>query len=366
MPRISPSLLRKARSIDRLLPPLLPVCRDLNSARNELRWLKEHAVGISPRIEQKWQRTLTRLCNQRARGKPLQYILGSEYFGDLEISCQPGVLIPRPETAAAITYLVKRLTTGEVPSMLTVLDLCTGTGCIPLLFRHEFNKSIGKGQKALVVLGVDISYKALRLANENRSKQNLEHCIGSLSSNSSAISFLQADVMADTPLNTKSNVSPLTDALQSKCKASEKPRWDILISNPPYISPSAFLRTTARSVRKFEPQLALVPKAKSNNVPDETQGDAFYPRLLAIAVEVEAKVVLFEVADMDQAMRVAKMLHNQRVWKDVEIWRDEPDPTSFDSIQASEAGSDGETTIRGTGNGRSVFARRGNAFSCLV
>jgi methylase of polypeptide subunit release factors len=38
---------------------------------------------------------LGRMVNDRASGKPLQYILGSEYFGDLEIQCRPGVLIPR-------------------------------------------------------------------------------------------------------------------------------------------------------------------------------------------------------------------------------------------------------------------------------
>lgn len=41
------------------------------------------------------QQQLKKLCVERARGKPLQYIMGTEYFGDLEIACEPGVLIPR-------------------------------------------------------------------------------------------------------------------------------------------------------------------------------------------------------------------------------------------------------------------------------
>ena len=88
MPRLSNSLLRHANRIDRLLPLLLQSCRDLNSACNELRWLREHVnVRNAP--------SLSGLCRQRATGKPLQYILGSQSFGELDILCEPGVLIPR-------------------------------------------------------------------------------------------------------------------------------------------------------------------------------------------------------------------------------------------------------------------------------
>ena len=98
MPRIPPTLLRHARRIDRLLPPLLPVCRDLQSSRNELRWLGEHAavVAASQHADTGNERhLLQQYVNRRAKGEPLQYILGTEFFGDLEIKCKPGVLIPR-------------------------------------------------------------------------------------------------------------------------------------------------------------------------------------------------------------------------------------------------------------------------------
>ena len=100
MPRLPTGLLRHARAQEPLLVPLLRTCRDLNSARNELRWLREHveqnllkkglpAEGLAVR------QSLRRLCHERGRGKPLQYILGTEYFGELELLCRPGVLIPR-------------------------------------------------------------------------------------------------------------------------------------------------------------------------------------------------------------------------------------------------------------------------------
>ena len=97
MPRLLRSLLLKAKAIDPLLPRLLPTCRDLVSAGNELRWLREHVQGVTGRKQSvvNSQNLLRRLCEQRGRGEPLQYILGSEYFGDLEIQCRTGVLIPR-------------------------------------------------------------------------------------------------------------------------------------------------------------------------------------------------------------------------------------------------------------------------------
>jgi methylase of polypeptide subunit release factors len=100
MPRLPTLLLRHARAQEPLLVPLLRTCRDINSARNEFRWLKEYveqdlikkglpAEGLVAR------QYLRKLCHERARGKPLQYILGTEYFGELELLCRPGVLIPR-------------------------------------------------------------------------------------------------------------------------------------------------------------------------------------------------------------------------------------------------------------------------------
>lgn len=98
MPRLPHSLLLRARSISPLLPLLLRTCRTLFSARNELRWLVEHALSITGEdIErpEKARSLLLQLCLKRSRGVPLQYLLGSQPFGELDILCRPGVLIPR-------------------------------------------------------------------------------------------------------------------------------------------------------------------------------------------------------------------------------------------------------------------------------
>jgi hypothetical protein len=100
MPRIPTSLLRQAHTIDPLLPSLLAPCRDLQAARNELRWLREYVERVAKARQARGDilakgALLRQMIKERVMGKPLQYIMGSEYFGDLEIRCSPGVLIPR-------------------------------------------------------------------------------------------------------------------------------------------------------------------------------------------------------------------------------------------------------------------------------
>lgn len=109
MPRLPTSLIRRARNQDPLLVPLLKICRDLPSAQSELRWIGEHASSVVHREEDDttlsartrneredaYVALKSKLCHDRGRGRPLQYVLGSTPFGPLDLSCRPGVLIPR-------------------------------------------------------------------------------------------------------------------------------------------------------------------------------------------------------------------------------------------------------------------------------
>ena len=94
MPRLPPSLFWRARrEISPLAAQLLPACRDLQSTANELRWIREHVQDTKSPIPagvRIWD-----LVEQRSKGIPLQYVLGSQPFGHLNIKCRPGVLIPR-------------------------------------------------------------------------------------------------------------------------------------------------------------------------------------------------------------------------------------------------------------------------------
>jgi methylase of polypeptide subunit release factors len=255
-----------------------------------------------------------------------------------------------------VSYLINRLRLSDAqnfPKDLRVLDLCTGTGCIPLLFSHDFPyKELGV--KILNIVALDISKKALSLASYNQ--QRLLRELESARTNGTGkepaenariyslkhIRFLRADVLDNSG---PGSITNFTTFLQH----SGKPTWDIVISNPPYVSPKAFASSTSRSVRNFEPKLALVPPETLDSN-DEEQGDLFYPRLLDIGQMAEAKMLLVEVADLDQAMRVAKMAQQRRRWSGVEIWRDQPDHHSPNGDIFPEG-----VRVIGQGNGRSVF-----------
>ena len=98
MARLNPRMLRQAYKESPLLPILLRSCRDLSTARNELRWLREDVNqrgqdGVANRNVHRNQ--LKELCLERGKGVPLQYILGTQPFGNLDIICKRDVLIPR-------------------------------------------------------------------------------------------------------------------------------------------------------------------------------------------------------------------------------------------------------------------------------
>ena len=243
-----------------------------------------------------------------------------------------------------------------------MLDLCTGSGCIPLLFHSEFYFEDAETNTAVDVIGVDVSNEALKLARENLVRQIAYQASKHSGENQRTrslhhIGFVQGDVLLDqSSSNNSSSSLPLLQALQQIEDDKLQPRYDILICNPPYISPKSFQRTTSKSVKNHEPKLALVP-SRPVGESDTIVGDFFYPRLLQIADYVGANIVLFEVADMDQARRVVELVIERGVWANIEIWRDEPaamaEATAVLHIHSRSV------KVRGTGDGRFVFAYRG-------
>lgn len=238
---------------------------------------------------------------------------------------------------------------------LKALDLCTGSGCIPLLFHHEFYKKVPNQTKKLDLVGVDISKKALALSKHNRQLQLQEQpkCdvadsprLHSLSN----INFIAGDVLKDPDED-----NYVCNALYHVWGDESPLTCDILLSNPPYVSSKSFRTVTAPSVRHYEPKLALVPSClpNSSQVPD---GDGFYPKILNLAKQLESNIILLEVADIEQAMRVASMVINQSLWAGIEIWKDEPGGDPLQLTQIDVNGS--RVTVKGSGHGRSVFAYR--------
>lgn len=161
----------------------------------------------------------------------------------------------------------------------------------------------------MIVLGVDLSPIALHLA-----QKNLDHNVkkGLLPRRASTdIHFQRADVLgrSDSSIPAVEEVLPKYFSRPGALNKTSPTRCDLLISNPPYISASDFRNgTTARSVRLFEPQLALIPPASgSTEDAQDRPEDVFYRRILTLSIKLQARVTVLECGDMTQAGRVVEM-----------------------------------------------------------
>lgn len=149
-------------------------------------------------------------------GEPIQYILGKGPFYGREFLVSPATLIPRNETEELVHLILK-----ENPHTgLTVMDIGTGTGCIPITLDMEM--------KEAKVYGVDISDAALEVAQKNN--QGL----------GAKVRFFKCDILTEMP---------------------QVPSLDVLVSNPPYV-PNSDMAEMHQNVLNHEPHLALF-------VPDE-------------------------------------------------------------------------------------------------
>lgn len=145
------------------------------------------------------------------KNEPIQYILGTAHFLGLDLEVNSSVLIPRPETEE-LAHWVLQTHNQHVQS---VLDVCTGSGCIALALRK-----LGKWK---AVSGLDVSPSALEVARRNTTTLKLD------------VDWIEADI--------------LTDNLPGQT-------WDVIVSNPPYVLPSEAVEMT-NGVLHFEPNLAL-------------------------------------------------------------------------------------------------------------
>ncbi|KAJ7217870.1 S-adenosyl-L-methionine-dependent methyltransferase [Mycena pura] len=250
-----------------------------HQAALEYQWMKR-AASPAP---------LDQMVARRVAGEPLQYILGEQPFGPLTIKLRPPVLIPRPETEHWTLRLVDVL--KAAPSrQLAVLDLGTGTGCIPLLLCHLLSPGTVRAH------GVDVSPDAVSLANEN-----------------AVLCGLSASD-ANVPRNIfRSIQSSFLNPLFPR-QPQLTPPFDIITSNPPYVSWAEYVRLP-RSVKHYEDPKALF------GGPD---GLDFY-RAIAALVAVKGflnpgALVVVEVGD-GQAERVRKIFHSAAQVKS-EIWLD--------------------------------------------
>lgn len=147
---------------------------------------------------------------------PLAQVIGQQYFYGLELQVDSSVLIPRPETEELVDLIVK-----ECSNAKRVLDIGTGSGCIALAIKSVM--------KTADVTGIDISKSALTVAQQNAKTLQLE------------VPFLHYDALI-------LNESQAGELLNEK--------WDVIVSNPPYI-PMAEKQGMDANVVMHEPGIAL-------------------------------------------------------------------------------------------------------------
>ena len=183
------------------------ICCDMLCIPNTTYYIKGE-VTLTAEQEARLEESIKRL----QLGEPLQYIEGKTPFCGMEFAVQPGVLIPRPETAELVEWIVHDCT-SKSPS---ILDLGTGSGCIAI--------SLSKLLPQATVEACDISTEALDVAKGNNER------------NGAAVEFFHHDML--------DLATPLPHS------------YDILVSNPPYIKQSE-AADMERHVTQWEPHTAL-------------------------------------------------------------------------------------------------------------
>lgn len=149
--------------------------------------------------------------------EPIQYIIGKTEFYGLPFLVDKNTLIPRPETEELVEWVLEEVGSLEIEvgKSLSILDIGTGTGCIPI--------SLAKNLSKVKVSAIDVSVDALKRAKKNAALNKV------------AVNFLQVDI------------------LQTK-KLPQK--FDIIISNPPYVRELEKVEIQ-NNVLQNEPHLAL-------------------------------------------------------------------------------------------------------------
>ena len=167
------------------------------------------------------------LIGERAAHVPLQHLTGEQEFMGLTFLVNKDVLVPRQDTEVLVEEVMPNLHDG-----MRILDMCTGSGCILLSLLHYSNNCMG--------VGVDLSDRALAVARENyerllRERPDME------------ARFVQGDLFGALAQNGN-------DGYGNKAEIREK--FDIIVSNPPYIETEEIL-TLMPEVRQHEPVMAL-------------------------------------------------------------------------------------------------------------
>jgi len=159
--------------------------------------------------------TLNSIIDDLKKHKPIQYILGYEWFGKFKLHVTENTLIPRPETEELVLWIVETLKEKNNQNAF-IIDIGTGSGCIPIYLKSTLQKA--------EILAMDINQKTIEVAIQNAKNYAVD------------IDFFQDDI------------------LNLFHTFSEK--FDVIVSNPPYILETE-KKGMSKRVTTYEPHEAL-------------------------------------------------------------------------------------------------------------
>lgn len=225
-----------------------------------------------------FNKALKRLKNQ----EPIQYILGKTEFFGLPFLVDKNTLIPRPETEELVAWIIDevKILNKKSSTKITLLDIGTGSGCIPI--------SLAKNINFATISGIDISEKALKVALKNAELNQV------------SISFFEMDIL---------KIADLYFLFEYNSKSN----FDIIVSNPPYVR-ELEKKAMNKNVLENEPHQALFVSDENPLV--------FYEKIADLALLHLSKdgVLFFEINQYLGNQTVDILLN--KGFKNVELRKD--------------------------------------------
>ncbi len=238
--------------------------------------LKRVDVALNPNFElseaevEKWNAILAQL----QQDKPIQYITGEAWFYGLKFEVNENTLIPRPETEELVEWILNSSITQH-PSPNIILDIGTGTGCIPIALKANLPQAN--------ISAIDVSEKAIEVAKRNAELNKVE------------VNFIQANIL---------EVEDLSQLPSS---------FNIIVSNPPYVR-NLEKQEIKKNVLDYEPHLALFV--------EDTDALLFYRKIAQLAIKnLSPNGLLFFEINQYLGNETVELLQNLG-FKNIELKKD--------------------------------------------
>ena len=203
--KIGSTILQKNKIVSHILDSEILLSKTLNRSREEI------LSNLDKKINKEKISIFKKYIERRSNNEPIAYILEEKEFWSKKFNVNKGTLIPRPETELLVDELLKIFKEKKI----NILDIGTGSGCIILSLLSVLKRSFG--------VGVDISRKAILVANRNAFNHKLNQRV---------------------KFQTKS-----FESIFNK-------KYDLIVSNPPYIKKKD-MKNLSNDIKKYEPRMAL-------------------------------------------------------------------------------------------------------------